>query len=756
MKSFRTRVYLLIFVSTCIAFFWPFFLQGKLPIPADTLVGLYHPWRDAFSEQFPNGYPYKNPLITDPVRQQYPYRLLSVETFKKGQLPKWNPYSFAGTPLLANIQSAAFYPLNNLFWILPAPFAWSVLVTLTPLLAGIFTYFYLRNLELSERASFLGALTFAYCGFMVSWMEWNTLAHTALWLPLILLAQDKLIKQFRWRWAGVLVTAESCMILAGHLQTAMYIVVFSSVYLWMRIWQAYKKDGESIKKNRVLFSGAALATILITLGQLLATGYFVVSSARTSDLGEWVRPDWFIPWKHLVQFVAPDFFGNPATGNYYGVWNYGEFIGYVALFPLLMAVFAMLSRRDIKTYFFGISLGIAIILAVPNAISRLPYVLGLPFLSTLQPSRILIIIDFCLAILAALGLDYIVKPEKLREKRIRRMLTYTLVVLGTIWVIVLFGYRLGITKETLNTHIAGRNLAVPTGIILISAIGILGISRFALKNKLLTRISIIVLLSMTILDFYRFFHKFTPFVDATLLYPNTATITYLQENLGNYRILTTDRRIMPPNVSMYYKLASVDGYDPLYLKNYSELIAIWTRMAPDITPAAFNRIITPENYSSPFADLLGVKYVLSLKDEHNSKLKLVFQEGETRVYENTQVIPRVFFAQTIETVTAREKIAQQLFVNQHRLNTHVVTEHMIDVAEGPPGIHEQAVITSYEPNKIVITAETDKPRLLVLTDIYYPDWKAYVNGVETKIYEVDLALRGVVVPAGQLTVEFRI
>lgn len=733
-----------------------FFLKGLLPIPSDALVGLYHPWRDANSSNYPNGIPYKNPLITDPIRQQYPYRSLTIESLKKGILPKWNPYSFSGTPLFANIQSGALYPLNILFWILPFSQAWSVLVYVQPLLAGLFTYFYLRNINMSERASFLGGLAFAFSGFMVSWMEWNTLGHTALWLPLILLAKDKLIIKKTWAWAITLIFAESSMLLAGHLQTALYVVVFSSLYLWVKIWIHAKTHQKTIWQNRIFFTFTGSIVLLITSVQWWPALKFILLSAREFDLANWNRSDWFIPWRHLVQFIAPDFYGNPATGNYVGVWNYGEFIGYIALFPLLMAVFALIARRDKKTLFFGGGLLGAIIMATPNGLSRLPYLLNLPLISTMQPSRIMVIIDFCLAVLAAFGLDYIVKPEKLREKRIVRMLMFGLLTIVVIWGFVLLSIRWGIAKEVLNSAIAGRNLILPTGFFFISMFGIFGLSRFALKNRLMTRICIIILLSMTIFDLYRFFAKFTPFTSFSLLYQKTQTIEFLQENLGHYRLMTTDRRLIPPNVSAYYNLATVDGYDPLYLKNYAELMAFWTRNEPDISPASFNRIVTPENPDSFMTDLLGVKYVLSLTELNSPKLKLALVEGQTRVYENTSVYPRVFLAENVKVRNSRQEIAEAMFSNQRDLSKTAFIQNQIEVGNGVIGIHEMAVITKYEPNLIQIAVETDKPRLLVLTDIYYPEWKVFVTGVESKIVEVDLALRGVEVPSGESLVEFRI
>src|SRR5258708_38390044 len=98
-----THLPFILIIATVLIFSKQFLLKGKLPIPADTIVGLYYPFRDLYAATNPNGIPFKNFLITDPIRQQYPWRLLSITLEKQGLFPLWNPYNFAGTPLLANM-----------------------------------------------------------------------------------------------------------------------------------------------------------------------------------------------------------------------------------------------------------------------------------------------------------------------------------------------------------------------------------------------------------------------------------------------------------------------------------------------------------------------------------------------------------------------------------------------------------------------------------------------------------------------------
>ncbi len=760
MKLFKDNIYIIFFILIVGVFFAPFLIQGKLPVPADALVGMYHPWRDALEQNYPNGYPFKNPLITDPVRQQIPYRKLAVEILKSGQLPKWNPYSFSGVPLFANSQSAVFYPLNFLFWIFDFPTGWSILILLQPLLAGLFIFIYLKSLNLDEKACFLGSISFAFSGFMIAWLEWNTIGQVALWLPLILFCVDKLFIKWSWKWLGIFFFAVICTVLAGHLQTNGYLGGFLLLYILARFWQKRAvlkylfKCKKGIKEIVILL--AITVGLVLVAFQLNSTFRLINLSARNFDLPDWHRPDWFIPWQNFLQFIAPDFFGNPATGNYWGIWNYGEFVGYIGLIPLIFAIFALIYRRDKKILFFGSILFISLFLAFPTWLGKLPYILRLPYISTMQPSRILIIVDFCLAVLAALGVDHLLSTEKKFTDRFNQIIITTgafVLSFVLIWTVVLLPKQLGLSRELItNLAIAKRNLYFPT-LILSIFIGYLIFIKINGKWKKWVNL---VLLMVVSFDLLRFGMKFTPFTNKELFFPSTKSIEFLQNNLGYYRLLTTDRQILPPNTSGYYKLNSIDGYDPLYLSSYAKLVSAWTRNKPDISPAAFNRILTPETPTSFFADLLGVKYVLSFKEENDPKLTLVFQEGKTRVYENKKVYPRAFMVEEIVNLSDEQTVIEAMFKNQNQLNKKAFTNINLYVKPAPLFPDEKADILSISENKLVIKTFAMVPRLLVVSDLYYPDWQVHIDGKESTIFLVDLSLKGIILPEGEHRVELKI
>jgi hypothetical protein len=734
MKKIFPYLFICLFVFI---FFWQFFLKGLLPIPADDIVGLYNPFRDYFAKDYPNGIPFKNFLITDPVRQQYLWRELVISAEKRFDLPLWNPYNFTGTPLLANFQSGSFYFLNVLFLFLPFSTAWSLIIFLGPLLSGIFLYLYLNNLRLSKLSSVFGGIAYSFSGFFVAWMEWGTITQVGLWLPLVLLSIDKLFTKKNFVWVFIYCFSVVSAFFAGHLQIFFYLYIFSLVYLMVR-WFQFRARKHVI----ILFLILNLILIAVTSIQWLPTFQYISLSARNIDVLGIDSSGWFVPWQNAFQFIAPDYFGNPATLNYWGIWNYGELVGYVGITPLILAIFAMFYRRDRKTLFFGTVLFISIFLTFPTYLAKIPYLLKIPFLSTAQPSRLLFIVDFTLAVLSAFGFDYLLREKK--KIVIIYPLIFVAILLACLWIFI--------PKE--HFLVTGNNLKLPTFLFVLSVISFALLLVLKDKKKL-TTIIYIALLGITIFDLFRFGWKFNPFTDRSYLFPSTEVTSFLVKNLGNYRYMTTDSRIFPPNFSSIYRLESVDGYDPLYLQRYGELIIAAERNKPDIAPPfGFNRIITPHNYGSKIMDLSGVKYILSLSSLNSPRVKKVFQEGQTIIYENLNVLPRAFFAEKLEPAKNGQEAINFMFDRSFNPGKIAVVENFESGMLSKRFEVGQVNINVYSENKIVLKTANGGLGFLVLTDSYYPAWKATVDGKITKIYRTDYNFRGVIVPPGNHLVEF--
>lgn len=770
MKKILKYIPVVLLCLSAVVFFHPFFINNKLPIPADTIAGLYHPFRDLYADKFPNGLPYKNSLITDPVRQQFPWKYIAIDFVKHSTFPLWNPYNFAGTPLIANFQTGFYYPLNMIFAIRDFAYMWGIFIFLQPLLASVFMYLYLRNLSLDYWSSMLGGFVFAFSGFMVSWMEWGNIGHTSLWLPLILFGIDKVFLGYRvnsklknqnaklkfkipkFVWSVVILFSLVSAFFAGHLQIFVYLYIISTVYFISR-WLQYGK------KLNILILSLILNTLflILTSVQWMPTMQFIQQSGRDIDQGYQTAEGWFLPVQHLAQFVVPDFFGNPATLNYWGVWNYGEFIGYIGILPLILALYAMFFRFDRKTMFFGTVFFVSIIFALPTWFGQLPYVLDIPFFSTAQPSRLIFAAVFALAVLSALGLDNFVKSNM--KQKIFFTLIFILIVLGSLWLIANNSQNLTDNEFLQNFSVARSNLILPT--IIFAAVAMLLTVYVLVKLKTARNIIIAVLLLLTAFDLFRSAYKFLPFTQKEYLYPETNSIYFARKFAGLNRVMAVDDRILPPNFSIMYYTMTVDGYDPLYLRRYAELIAASERGKPDISPPfGFNRIITPKKYDSRIIDLLGVKYVFSLDEIKSEKLVKVLEEGKTKVFENLNVYNRAFFAEEVIPANSKQDAINKMFDKNLDLRKIAIVEGWgREKAVFDTGA-ARADIAAYKSNRVSINTNNNRKGFLILTDSYYPAWKAFVcdrNGRdcnETKIYITDYNFRGVEVPAGRKTVVF--
>lgn len=580
-------------------------------------------------------------------------------------------------------------------------------------------YLFLRNRTLHPLASVFGALTWIFSGFFVVWLIWNTAVHVVVWTPLILLAIDKWTTskkstpRFQYVWLAILFFSLISQFYAGYPQPWLYLSILQGIYALWRIWE-HKKIKQAWQIACVFF----LAGILM-LPQLMATLDFSQLSNRVSDQGNLLeKPDWFIPVPQLLQLIIPDFFGNPATLNYWGIFNYTEFASFIGVIPGLFVLLAVTTwKKHREILFFGVATILALVLSTRNSISILQFQLNVPFIGSSQPSRLLVVITLSLAIMAAYGLHSFLKsPKKLFLPLILMMVLFL-----SIWVVLLKPDLIGSSNLIENISVARRNTILPTLELVVSGVLLVAIllsQKIRLVKKVSSKAIYITTILLVLISSFvgvRFAKKYTPFTPTEFLYPDTQTTSFLQSNIENYRYMTADRRLMAPNINLAYRIPSIEGYDPLYLADYGRLIhSIETDSYPELSKN-FNRIVTTDSVDNLIIDLLGVKYVLSLDTLESPKLSLVLEEGQTKVYENTNVYPRAFFTTDIQSL--------------------------------PPQNYDPVEITAYSPNQVQLSYEASESGYVVLTDAWYPDWQVTTNNHETQLLNW-FGLRATIVSEG--------
>ena len=278
-----------------------------------------------------------------PLTQFYPWHVLINQALAAGRWPLWTDLLGNGAPLLANLQTAFFYPPNLLFRLLPVERALGYSVVLHVIGAGLAAAYWGRTLGLGWLGRTVTALSYALGGYVVGRTQFITMVAAYAWLPLLLALTERLIQRRRGTNAVWLGGALAVQLWAGHAQISFYSVLLVAAYGLYRIALRTVRSRSADPLNSGL-PGLALATGLglgLSAAQLLPTAELALNSQRSGGA------DWdfamtysFWPWR-LLTLLAPNLFGSPALGNYAGYATYWEDTAYVGILPLIFAATAI-------------------------------------------------------------------------------------------------------------------------------------------------------------------------------------------------------------------------------------------------------------------------------------------------------------------------------------------------------------------------------------------------------------------------------
>jgi hypothetical protein len=196
--------------------------------------------------------------------------------------------------------------------------------------------------------------------------------------------------------------------------------------------------------------------------------------------------------------------------------------------------------------------------------------------------------------------------------------------------------------------------------------------------------------------------------------------------------LETDSSAVPYNFGDWYGLSVAGGYLASKTANTHHL----------------------ELHTAPTKRLLGVEYLIAPKPaEFHQELVLAGSDG-LNLYRNAAVNPRAYVVHEVAGVPHAGHIQPLIRDPRRDWRRAAFVVGAAPKVEACAG-EEPVVFRTYEPNRVELSVRLNCTGMLVLTDTGYPGWRATVDGRDAPIHEAYGALRGVVVPAGAHTVEFR-
>ena len=670
----------------------------------------------------------------DSVSFLYPMYRFAADALRSGTIPLWNPHQYAGQPFLADNQSGIFYPINTLLFLLWPNFPYTAvewLVVLHVWLAGAFTYLCLRHLTPSRplrwEAAALGGLAWMFSDVFVTHVGNLNLIAVAAWLPLAFLGLRRAClaetRRARLNWAVGGGVALGIGTLAGHGQMTFLLAAFLGGYA---VYHAL-----AYRQIRALGALALLVTVAVGLAAVsLFPAFEGVPFTVRAGFSPEQAANYALPWRALTGLFAPDFFGRGEV-VFWGNWPRVEY-GYAGVLTLLLAAVALVTTRNRLTLFFALATAVSLLLALgPNG-GLYPLLLRvLPFFPFQVPARFVLLLDFCLAALAAFGLDSLLRqPRRMRGFLIGAALATTAVTLLLLWQTTRFAPEV--------PHHAGQMLRATAVFALLALAGLLLIGlRAAGKVRAGWFAALAIgLLALDLIALGR-----TVEIEWNDPMPGFASgtpgLAFVQGDPGLHRIdIATGA--WQPNLPQMEGLYAIRGvYNPLELSRYAAYIG------------------SVGYRGSPLYNLLGTKYVIGGKKEPPADTGIIVpvfdDDPNVTIYLNTLALPRAQVVYNAEVVADADAAFEAIHRDDFDPQRRVILEAGAPLVQEPG--QSRISVLAYDLNRVKFEVATDRAGYFVLSDIYHPHWKTAVDGQAVPLLVADYALRAVALEPGTQVIE---
>lgn len=698
--------------------------------------------------------------------QYYPLQAFAARELAAGRLPAWNAYLNAGQPGLADIQTGFFYPLNLAPNVAMAALGWpfslglmEAQVVLHFVLAELFTYLLVRQLALhagarrpaARLAGAVAALSFTYSGYLTSFpVQQLTILETAVWLPLVLFFLDRAVGARR-PWPALLgaALALACTLLAGHPQTALYVVYAVLAYgvflLSQRPQAAGSEQARSEPESRpVRVSGAdrapgpraaqyALRIALYVLVPLLIAGALAAVQlgptlaliARSTRAGlDYDAVSGGFPPAEMTHLLYPGYFGSSA-----------QYVGILTPILAAAALFVRSARRQVVFWLAAAGLALLLALGGNTFLYSIAYLLAPGFAAARNQERIIYLFSFAAAVLAGYGALVLVQPLPIAARRgfrrFARGLGWVLAVMAGLTALFYAGYLQGLQQEVGINLFEGvlRHHALLL-IILGGAVVLFSLRRAGRARG--WRIGLTLgLIGLNLFTVNWRFNQAKPLTGGP--FPDSSLVGFLRSQPGPFRISSAGLLPGGASAGAVYELEDITANTPLRLQVFQEMeegLGDWRRW-----------------------QLLNVEYVLSERDLAGAGLEQVYAEGEVRIYRVGDPLPRAWVAYRSVSAADEQALAVLDAADFNPRDTAVV----------PPGSRlpllagatsgQAATVVAARPGHLTLDVAPVADGILIVSQLDYAGWRATVDGRRVAIERVDYALQGLPVQAGAHRVE---
>jgi hypothetical protein len=676
----------------------------------------------------------------------WPKEFLIAETFKRySQLSLWTPLILSGMPLASNQLAMLFYPPNLLCLFLPANALLNGLFVAHIFWAGAGLYLFMRQgLATSVTASFIAALSFMFSGKLLAHVAAGhaSLVGALAWLPWALLCTHLALSKRKLLYsllAGVILALQATL----HTQILIYTAYTLLAYALFELLTAPRQRDapllsvKSLQPVVPLLVSIPLTFLLVGAIQILPLIEMMGHSNRFLNLGE--ASAFSLSWLALlVGLLLPT-----GQGGH-------EMVIYLGLVPLSLAPLAWRRRGDHRVLFF---VGLAVFsflfaLGSHTPLFGLCYYLLPGFRWLRTPARAWFLLALATAVLAGYGFDAL--TTEAWSARFKRRLT------------------VGGMYAAFSCLLLGIGLIAAYGRVSRATIGLallpvasLGLIILTVWGKLDRRGMTLTMTLLLLADLWSFDRSLLLFPSLEQAFaPQREVAEYLASQEGFFRVYSPSYSL-PQHLAARSGLQLADGAEPVHLWRYDRFMALaggYPFSGFSVTVPAFppgQDLAQAHRDTRPNPTLLGLLNVRFLAAEFpmdDEDLTLLKVMGHTYVYENESALPRAFAVGQVKVISDEEKVLSELTLFDPK--KFAILEEKPAWTLDDPSLFREAEVALYSPNRIVVQANLSTPGLLVLSELWYPGWRAYDNDQKVTIHRANYLLRSVYLEEGRHTVEF--
>jgi len=702
----------------------------------------------------------------------YPWHEFVRNALSNGEMPLWDPTIMCGVPFLAsNLPAGFFYPLRFILYPFEYHRALNLYMFLHLSIAGISMFYFLKSYRLRASSCFFGGVSFMCAPYLVGRIPYLAEFTLLCLAPLALLLTKYVCEIKSARAVALGSVLYACMHFVGQPQM-LYPFTIIMGFFWLDFLVRDIKSGASLK-HTCIFAFPSMIVLGTLMGSILLIPFveFVMHSDRARGLSYSEFAGRSFPLYELFGILVPNPFGASSVEWLHPNWERLQrcLTPYIGVIPLVMVFYSGKLKR--LKYLFPVLLLLLWAIGGNWGWFELfyEYVPGVRFMRI--PERTLLLACLLLTIYSAFGFERFTGDLGSRKLRIRALiipigcLIILLVCSGflLLWSTKLPAFLINTLRSSSYSLIIEHTTpSIAQTVLFLSLFSLL--FALAVRGRISQKGATFSLIILTVINLFPTSLETQFITGKEYLYSVRniwiSRLSFIRQDASpQMRICLPFKKVngigfqlepeLLPNVGQIHSgILNTSGYNCIILEKYDMI-----EKAIEKSPSSRVRLLS----------LMGVKYYFAEADEeppadwppeHGPEYRI---GSSVVIYRNPAYVPRIHCVGDFIVNDSEEETLRLLSSPDFDpLKTIVLEEDMtgVSVKEGNGSKADITVIDS-GLNQIMVDVSADSECFLVLSDTYYPGWKAEIDGKEAEIYRGNLLFRAIRVPKGASRVVFK-